>query len=88
MAEQTAAQTISPQAAEQRLPLSVAGRQVRRTQILRRILRHRGAVAGFVVLGIDICVVASVFAGSTEAPLLGPFAARAEQLACQTIDRR
>lgn len=68
MVERTAAQApaISAQAAERGLPLGAAGRQVRRVQVLRRIVRHRGAVAGFVVLGILLLI-------ALLAPLLAPY---------------
>lgn len=68
MAERTVgqAQAVSVQMAEQGLVLGAAGRQMRRVQIFRRILRHRGAVAGFVVLGILLLI-------ALLAPLIAPY---------------
>src|SRR5690349_11360455 len=53
-------------AAEGGLALGAAGRRVRRAQTLQRILRHRGAVAGFVVLFL-------LFLIAVFAPLIAPY---------------
>jgi peptide/nickel transport system permease protein len=68
MADRTVEQigTGAAPVAGQGLALGAAGRQVRRTQILRRILQHRGAVAGFAVLGILLLI-------ALLAPLIAPY---------------
>lgn len=67
MAQRAVGEAAAAVRADERgLALGAAGRRVRRAQILRRILRHRGAVAGFAVLGILLLI-------ALLAPLIAPY---------------
>ncbi len=67
MAQRTAGQLSSAEIAAQAAPvIGAASLRVRRAQLVRRLMRHRGAVAGFVVLALLLLI-------ALLAPLLAPY---------------